>query len=73
MEDGSSHRMMVIIAVGVLLLIVIGYIATPFVAKNARAQRSVSAEQRNKLETAIEQDVYAVREQDEETSLQAEE
>ena len=58
---------------GLLLLAVVGYIVTPFVTKNALTQFSVSAEQCNNLETAIEPEIQAFRKQDKETSLQAEE
>ncbi|GAK56046.1 hypothetical protein U27_03008 [Candidatus Vecturithrix granuli] len=55
---------------GLLLLVVIGYIVIPFVAKNIRG---VNVEQRNNLEMAIELEIEAFRKRDEETSLQAEE
>lgn len=55
------------------MLVVIGYIVTPFVAKNPRAHLNVSAEHRNTLEMAIEKDIEVFRKRDEKTSLQAEE
>lgn len=60
---------MVIIVAGLLLLVVAGYIVTPFVEKNTHVHLRVSAEQRNNLETAIEQEIHAFRKRNEETSL----